>query len=507
MSMKKTVLICDDNAVQRNNLSTPLRRANYFVEECEHCSELLGRLETSGSVSLVVLDLGYGSNDYIGHEQIRPALQKFSHLKFIIYSDLLARHPSSDGSAEPLCESIFTELRSIPQVVSFLSAGTHPSIFLFHVHRAIGSSEWLQQSESTVSILHVSDSHFGSLGMRDVDPKQLAFKVCTAVDESMSTASMPSLILGGGDFAHTAKPSEFASARDFFLALGEEMRSRHSAFGMVNPLNLLCVPGNHDVSWHVGAGRCVYRKDSDDPESAPEWCFDRDHRDKDLQFLDAYCWIPYLDFLKDLGVAEHNADVVAKGWSFVDLSVQLNMVVALINTSFENGHFVSDPDRCPGVVPAKVFQGFRKWANAIENSREAGRPQLLRVLVCHHTLYPMSKEPRDQLQIEPNEIGGNDYDLEQRASTLFGDCRFSLVLTGHNHTVGISPISTLQNQEKCFHVGCGPLGGVGRKYDRPGFALVNLTLDGSFGYSSARAVRWGWTGNSFKVEEDQSFEF
>jgi len=94
-------------------------------------------------------------------------------------------------------------------------------------------------------ILHLSDLHFGMNNrFSDLDPNELAKRFTIAINEAKKDLSidMPiDLVVTTGDIVESGIPKEYIKARDFLIALSNELK--------INKKYFIFVPGNHDLCW------------------------------------------------------------------------------------------------------------------------------------------------------------------------------------------------------------------------------------------------------------------
>jgi 3',5'-cyclic AMP phosphodiesterase CpdA/ActR/RegA family two-component response regulator len=152
-------------------------------------------------------------------------------LQDIGVSDYLEKYPDDDRGFD------ITKLRET--VYKAILSRSQPS------QRQLEVGEVREAKSATVSILHLSDLHFGEYHRFYLDrnyPARDAPSLQKALIAGLEVNRIsPDIIVVSGDLAEKGDFAEFEQARTFLTALAEHFK--------LTPNRFIMVPGNHDVRW------------------------------------------------------------------------------------------------------------------------------------------------------------------------------------------------------------------------------------------------------------------
>ena len=216
---------------------------------------------------------------------------------------------------------------------------------------------------SSLTILHLSDMHFGRLHRFEREGLgSLLSRIQDDLHARMSRFGLkPDLVVLSGDFAEFGKRTEFDQALAFVQGLRDNLDLPARRFVMV--------PGNHDVNWNKS--RAYFENQAGDDLPAVEPYFPKfDHY---KAFFDA--------FYKD---ADGIAFSEAEPFSFFEIP-ELLTVVAGLNSAFAESHRDEDHHAFLGEAQLRAFAG------KLRPFKEQG---YLRIGVMHHDPFDKRGGPK-----------------------------------------------------------------------------------------------------------------
>jgi CheY-like chemotaxis protein len=461
MRSKKRILICDDTEHQFSTLKAILEN-DYDVRRSGHYKNVLDDIRKLSPVHLLILDLGFGYKDYVGHKCVPDVTQEFPNLKIIVFSSIL-----TDLEHQDLALEIARELVHYPQVVGFLSPADPASKVLFDVHKALGTSDWLQDGESW--LLHISDIQFGGEGLPD-DGEMLANSIGETiqsfVDAEPDSAESgrrryPFLAMLTGDLTEHGRPEEFKEVSKFVNTLSQILATQRPEMqGLLRRQNVITIPGNHDINWDISIAQNLHRKKNRQPTDPPfEFVGGRENCRPELEFLKRYSWAPYCE--SKLGV--HDDDMywpVDPGFKIINLKNELKIVFILVNSSLWGVDHVEQKAE----VPIRIWQEIKTRLKSADPNREAAR-----ILLVHHSL-ASGVSSDDQLKLTESSS-----EPDQLIDKLSRTCNISLMFTGHIHRLAACDLDTTSNDRTLINIGAGTARSKDRRENcNPQFNIVKL---------------------------------
>jgi hypothetical protein len=431
---------------------------HYDVRRSSHYKSVHDDLKKLEPVHLLILDLGYGGRDYVGHKCVPKIVPDYPHLKIIVYSGIV-----TDLDAQDQALNIARELLRYPQVVGFLSPADLKSKVLFEIHKALGTSEWLQDGE--VWLLHISDMQFGGAGLPS-DGEGLASAIGEAVQgfaissphpEEAGERKCPYILLLTGDLTEHGRPREFEEAWKFATCLSERLATqRPDMKGVIGKHNLIAIPGNHDINWDISIAQNFHLKNG---RARFEYQEGRDNRNPALEFLQRFSWMPFCE--QGWGVPDKEGFWAWKpGYRIINLVNELKLLIVCINSSLWGvDHIQQHAD-----IPTRVWLEIQTELNACDPRKEAAR-----ILLSHHSA-AYGVDPDDQLRVAefPDEP-------EQLINNLSRVCNFTAMFTGHIHRLAANYLETNNSKRSLVTVGAGTARSKDRKeYKNPQFNIVKI---------------------------------
>lgn len=276
---------------------------------------------------------------------------------------------------------------------------------------------------ASVSLIHLSDLHFGDSGRFSAWQAGELGKCCAASAlEALNKlgASGPDrerFVVVTGDLTQTAHPTEFELAATFLGAVAGELRIDHDRF-------VFC-PGNHDVSW-IDCRIAELTERKRDKAASPEAI---------RNAMDEVKLNSYQDFLGKFYGAEAPYEPLANGGRLYQFD-HPRLSVAALNSCERESHRKEDHVGC--VSDAQLSPLLDRWLGA-------GSEGLLKVVAVHHPPEQPIRENVEQiiekllahegcaelLETYVSDVGGFDRTRELR--NLVANARVHLVLHGHQH--------------------------------------------------------------------------
>ena len=242
---------------------------------------------------------------------------------------------------------------------------------------AHATSELLPMA-SALSILHLSDLHFGNKNrFAEKSPELLAQEFHSAMAEAMVShgGHKVDLVIVSGDFAELGKTQEFEIAQQFLAALAKRLTLPHTRF--------VLLPGNHDINW----GDCKNLRNDLSNGDISEEDFPRLLSIKKLTRYHTFLRNFY-DLVKPApGTEPAEANLATLGnctplerggwlWDFEDLRLS----VAALNSSER------EDDEKPG-----GFLSEEQAKSLMEKWKQSG-PARLRIIAVHHNPVATTQE-------------------------------------------------------------------------------------------------------------------
>ena len=284
---------------------------------------------------------------------------------------------------------------------------------------------------SSVTLLHLSDLHFGNASrFRERDPARLGLGLAAAVRREradLGPDGAVELVVVSGDLTESARPPEYEQAEAFLRALGAALEVDRRRF-------VFC-PGNHDVSWHECERAALDQK------------YDGFDEAELRRRMDARKFATYDEFRRRFwGVADaaEVARTLAGGAEQHELPGPGLSVIAL-NSCERESH--RDLDHKGVVGPAQAQAALDAWPAAQLDGA-------LRIAVVHHNLQATVPADVGDILRKLREGGKLDaavleryaadlvgFDGRERVQRLCRDACVSLVLHGHFHATaeGVVP--------------------------------------------------------------------
>jgi len=215
-------------------------------------------------------------------------------------------------------------------------------------------------SRSSVTILHISDTQFGSKhrfgndGLTSGDQRfsRLATRLLDDIDLLRKEQGLtPDLIVVSGDLAETGSRSEFTQVRDFLAELTEGLRLGRDRVAIV--------PGNHDINWR----KCqAYFLDCEADETDPVPPYWPKWEHYAAMFAEFYADVPGVGFPKD------------QPWTLFEMP-ELKTVVAGLNSTMAESHL---PEHHHGFCGEEQLRWFA------DRLRARAADGWLRIGALHH---------------------------------------------------------------------------------------------------------------------------
>ena len=451
---KKTILICDDEKLQREYLKRTLEN-DYNVIEVDNYLYLTKKVEESEHIHLVILDLRF-NDDWVGHTVLPDLYEKFPKLKVLICSTLFD-NLDGKGSKEELLK-ILSELNN-SQVAGYASPNDAEERLVAQVNNITGTSKWLKSNQ--VWFLHISDPQFGGSGLA-YDTEKLSNRVWDCIrdygrnknnlpPDDEKYFDFPEFVVITGDIAERARPEDYEKATDFITKLSKSIGLENpNSKALIGQNNIIILPGNHDINWDISFARSIIKLENEPLK------FDKDKLN-DLEYLREYSWLPYEKFANSF---EQGSWHFQAGFKVIDLSKELHLIFVCLNSSLWDVNHVSQKPE----IPQTVFNEIRSELNDKYDSENTAT----RILLVHHTLN-QDAGIENQLKIKETT------EREQLINTLSRECGFSLVFTGHIHKRAVSMVETGNDNRTLHHIGAGTLrSNDTAEFDRPQFNLIRL---------------------------------
>ncbi|MDQ3130814.1 MAG: metallophosphoesterase [Acidobacteriota bacterium] len=488
---KKRILICDDDAGEREKLNRFLNKY-YEIFESDNYEYLLDKVKELDPIHLVILDLGF-KGEWVGHTILPALYERFPKLKVIIYSSLL----DGKGTTEELSE-ILRQVNN-NQVVGYASPRDTETRIVIEVNKVTGTSEWIKNNQ--VWFLHISDPQFGGDGLA-YDSEKLSNKIWDCLKaysrgkeslppEDINYFDYPEFAVITGDIAERARPDDYNEASDFINKLSRLITNENPLSTGLLENNVIILPGNHDINWDISFARSIFNEPVK-PEK-------RDENGKiitklninknsfnDLEYLHQYSWHPYEKFATSFEKEPWHFD---PGYKIIDLSKELHLILVCINSSRWHVHHISQKPE----IPQKVFNKIRSELR----DKYASENKATKILLVHHTL---DADATDENQLKIAETT----ERNELINTLSQECEFSLVLTGHIHKRAVSLIHTGNNKRSLNHIGAGTLkSNDTAKYDHPQFNLIRLyDLSPELNkFRKAAVFTFAYNGTHYRIEK------
>ncbi len=277
-----------------------------------------------------------------------------------------------------------------------------------------------EASDIKLSLLHVSDLHFGSNHYFDnlpiygdhvpaTDKPSLQKYLIDSLSNSYGPADFLAVT---GDLTQMALTSEFNKASAFITAVAQNLSGGVSSWSK----NIAIIPGNHDVNWGMKKA---------DPEARYAG------------------FTPYIRFRNSLGHSIDNQVEPERLYEVHDLIERWNCIIVGFNSCVLEG-----PDDHRGYIGESQFQNALEEVNAL-----CGNAKPLKIAMLHHHLIPVDS-------IEAN-TRQPDYILQDAGyikSELLRN-KFHIVLHGHRHH-GHEELINQSGDDggKLLIVGCGSTG-------------------------------------------------
>lgn len=275
-------------------------------------------------------------------------------------------------------------------------------------------------SDTKLSLVHVSDLHFGSNHYFDnlpifgdhvpeADKPSLQKYLIDSLAHSYGPADFLAVT---GDLTQMALTSEFKKASSFITSVAQNLSGGVSNWSK----SIAIIPGNHDVNW------------------------DMKRADPDARYAG---FTPYIRFRNSLGYSIDNQVEPERLYEVHDLTEKWNCVIVGFNSCVLEG-----PDDHRGYIGESQFQNALEEVEAL-----CGTSKPLKIAMLHHHLVPVNsiesstEKPEYILQ-----------DAGYIKSELLRN-NFNIVLHGHRH----HGHEELINQDgdkggKLLIVGCGSTG-------------------------------------------------
>jgi CheY-like chemotaxis protein len=331
------------------------------------------------------------SEDFTSNVALRQIHKIFDDLRgtpilgFIPFSPWIREHVDKDVLSVP-----------DPQVEVW-NLAFHEALDAGRDHR------WQPASESEITFLHLTDTHFGK-----TEPDYLNAEAIARGAAKHRLAA--DILLWTGDISNTGAPHEFRLAEKFLADLkGAGVLARNAPISMV--------PGNHDLCWPLAlASRLAI--DHDGPEW--KWNLSRSIINKELW---NFGFRPYADFFEQLvdadepqksGIGFRWLDQWAhRGFAILELPIEAHMIQS------DKGHLQPDP-----LVTPEDFKRISENAlRAIKASALA--PEVCIVMLVH------GRDPN----VDPA-LSKRWVELRER---LHEAGHVSIVFAGHEHEAHIAP--------------------------------------------------------------------
>lgn len=229
-----------------------------------------------------------------------------------------------------------------------------------------GQKEEEVGEEKELSILHLSDIHFGT----DKDAVLWYGQLAEDLKRDLNCNSLDAVILSG-DIATNSEPVEYEAAKSFLVKLGNE-------FG-IDPRHLVIVPGNHDLNrlFSKKKGyRLIYR---DEVKDTPKEGLYIKVSDEVIEIRDEERYKErfqhFSAFYQEVKGESYPADYGPQG--IIHHLEEHNLLIAGFNSAWEmDHHFKERASICPDSV-----------SHILDRIREDGKyGNCLKFAVWHHPL-------------------------------------------------------------------------------------------------------------------------
>lgn len=275
----------------------------------------------------------------------------------------------------------------------------------------------------SVSILHLSDLHFGNKNRfmnKDEDAKSLGEKCACSIISEIDRLHIPEikLVMVTGDIAEYAEKKEYEYALDFFNSLKQHLSLDSSQF--------VFLPGNHDVSWSACEKITEEVRSSGEIDTTIEKEIDKvKFKTFDQEFIGKFFGKKW----RELSVC------LPKDGHLYDFD-ELKISVAALNTCEKEDNL-----KQIGCLGSKQAQQLMKlWKDnkydtffkiiAIHHNATAVPEEVIRQEI---ELLPPGKSTfnSEEMQKKYRDIGG--IEGKNRLFEIIGQCEVHLLLYGHQH--------------------------------------------------------------------------
>lgn len=278
-----------------------------------------------------------------------------------------------------------------------------------------------QSPSNSVSLLHISDVHFGSnhyfdnLAINkephvpDEDRPSLVRSLIQAM-QARDFELQPDLVLLSGDITQTAATSEFSQCRSLLTTLYRHITDR---VGEDAIRRVLAIPGNHDVNWGIAKA---------------------DVSNRGMPFA------PYIQFAKDVGIEFQLGLPPERMFLVQDYRPTYPIIIGACNSNVLEG-----PDDHRGYIGKSQLDAVVAEMDRLDAQRAA-----FRIVMFHHHLVPVPSI-ESSLDEPAHTVRDSAY---VKQVLLAADVR--LVLHGHRHHPHVEQVGV--GQKEMVILGAGSCG-------------------------------------------------
>ncbi|HET9625231.1 MAG TPA: metallophosphoesterase [Kofleriaceae bacterium] len=279
----------------------------------------------------------------------------------------------------------------------------------------------LEHSTADVTLLHISDVHFGAshffsnlainteFSVPDEDRPSLETSIIQAMD-ARDFELRPDLVFLSGDITQTGATVEFNQCLSLLRALRQHINGR---VGEDTTRRILVIPGNHDVNWGIAKA---------------------DPANRGMAFA------PYIQFARDMGIEFQLGIPPERMFVVQDYRPAYPMVVAACNSNVLEG-----PDDHRGYIGDSQLEAIVVEMDRLDSQRET-----FRMVMFHHHLVPVPS-----VEAGLDEPGQTIRDAAHVKQKLLA-ANVRLVLHGHRHQPHIEHVGNGQDQMVILGAGsCG----------------------------------------------------